>query len=117
MTHEQFTQIYLPLCGKMYALAYTLLRNRNAARDCVQDVYAELWENRDTMETSNALLPRVLNMVRNNCRDRLCAVGEHVCDITTTDAPIVIVNVIINEEHHYHEGSIHMDIRDSFITE
>ena len=43
MTHEQFTQIYLPLCRKMYALAYTLLRNRNAARDCVQDVYAELW--------------------------------------------------------------------------
>ena len=116
MTHEQFTQIYLPLCGKMYALAYTLLRNRNAARDCVQDVYAELWENRDTMETSNALLPRVLNMVRNNCRDRLCG-GEHVCDSTTTDAPIVIVNVIVNEEHHYHEGSIHMDIRDSFITE
>ena len=117
MTHEQFTQIYLPLCGKMYALAYTLLRNRNAARDCVQDVYAELWENRDTMETSNALLQRVLNMVRNNCRDRLCAGGEHVCDSTTTDAPIVIVNVIVNEEHHYHEGSIHMDIRDSFITE
>jgi DNA-directed RNA polymerase specialized sigma24 family protein len=77
----------------MYALAYTLLRDRNEARDCVQDVYAELWENRDTMETSNALLPRVLNMVRNNCRDRLCAGGEHVCDSNTTDAPIVIVNV------------------------
>ena len=60
MTHEQFTRQYLPLCGKMYALAYNLLRDRNEARDCVQDVYAELWENRDTMETSNALLPRVL---------------------------------------------------------
>ena len=69
MTHEQFTRQYLPLCGKMYALAYNLLRDRNEARDCVQDVYAELWENRDTMETSNALFPRVLNMVRNNCRD------------------------------------------------
>ena len=75
MTHEQFTRQYLPLCGKMYALAYNLLRDRNEARDCVQDVYAELW------------------------------------------APFVIVNVIVNEEHHYHEGSIHMDIRDSFITE
>ena len=41
MTHEQFTQIYLPLCGKMYALAYTLLRNRNAARDCVQNMSKE----------------------------------------------------------------------------
>jgi len=42
MTHEQFTQIYLPFSGKMYALAYNLLRNRDEARDCVQDVYAEL---------------------------------------------------------------------------
>ena len=41
MTHEQFTQIYLPFSGKMYALAYNLLRNRDEARDCVQDVYSE----------------------------------------------------------------------------
>ncbi len=33
MTHEQFTQIYLPFSGKMYALAYNLLRNRDEARD------------------------------------------------------------------------------------
>ena len=32
MTHEQFTQIYLPFSGKMYALAYNLLRNRDEAR-------------------------------------------------------------------------------------
>ena len=50
MTHEQFTQIYLPFSGKMYALAYNLLRNRDEARDCVQDVYAELWNKRDTIE-------------------------------------------------------------------
>ena len=44
MGREQFTQIYLPFSGKMYALAYNLLRNRDEARDCVQDVYAELWK-------------------------------------------------------------------------
>ncbi len=32
MTHEQFTQIYLPFSGKMYALAYNWLRNRDEAR-------------------------------------------------------------------------------------
>ena len=47
MTHEQFTQIYLPFSGKMYALAYNLLRNRDEARDCVQDVYSELWIKRE----------------------------------------------------------------------
>ena len=55
MTHEQFTRQYLPLCGKMYALAYNLLRDRNEARDCVQDVYAELWNKRDTMETDQTI--------------------------------------------------------------
>ena len=71
MTHEQFTQIYLPFSGKMYALAYNLLRNRDEARDCVQDVYSELWIKRDTIEPDKPPLPFVLTMVRNNCLDRL----------------------------------------------
>ena len=41
MTHEQFTQIYLPFSGKMYALAYNLLHNRDEARDCVQKKYMQ----------------------------------------------------------------------------
>ena len=73
MTHDYFTQIYLPLSGKMYALAYNLLRNREEARDCVQDVYAELWNKRDTIEPDKPPLPFVLTMVRNNCLDRLKA--------------------------------------------
>ena len=71
MTHEQFTEIYLPYSGKMYALAYNLLRNRDEARDCVQDVYAELWNKRDTIEPDKPPLALVLTMVRNNCLDRL----------------------------------------------
>lgn len=71
MTHEQFTQIYLPFSGKMYALAYNLLRNRDEARDCVQDVYAELWIKRDTIEPDKPPLALVLTMVRNNCLDHL----------------------------------------------
>ena len=71
MTQEQFTQTYLPCSGKMYALAYNLLRNRDEARDCVQDVYAELWNKRDTIEPDKPPLALVLTMVRNNCLDRL----------------------------------------------
>ena len=71
MTHEQFTQIYLPYSGKMYALAYNLLRNRDEARDCLQDVYAELWNKRDTIEPDKPPLALALTMVRNNCLDRL----------------------------------------------
>ena len=64
MTHEQFTQIYLPFSGKMYALAYNLLRNRDEARDCVQDVYSDLWSKRDTIEPDKPPLPFVLTMVK-----------------------------------------------------
>ena len=33
------------------------------------------------------------------------------------DTTAVIVNVFVKEEHHYHKGAVHLDIRDSFITE
>ena len=71
MTQEQFTQIYLPFSGKMYALAYNLLRNRDEARDCVQDVYADLWDKRDTIKPDKPPLALVLTMVRNRSLDRL----------------------------------------------
>ena len=61
----------MPYSGKMYALAYNLLRNRDEARDCVQDAYAELWNKRYTIEPDKPPLALVLTMVRNNCLDRL----------------------------------------------
>ena len=89
MTHEQFTQIYLPFSGNMYALAYNLLRNRDEARDCVQDVYSELWIKRDTIEPDKPPLPFVLTMVRNNCLDRLKArntePNDEILDTLTTN--------------------------------
>ena len=62
MTQEQFTQTYLPFSGKMYALAYNLLRNRDEARDCVQDVFAELWQRRADIEQDKPPLPLLLTM-------------------------------------------------------
>ena len=66
----------------MYALAYNLLRNRDEARDCVQDVYAELWIKRDTIEPNKPPLALVLTMVRNNCLDRLKARNTQADDET-----------------------------------
>ena len=89
MTHEQFTQIYLPFSGKMYALAYNLLRNRDEARDCVQDVYSALWSKRDMVEPDKPPLPFVLTMVRNNCLDRLkrakAELNDEILEILVTD--------------------------------
>lgn len=75
MSHEEFSNMYLPFSSKMYALAYNLLRNRDEARDCVQDVYAELWQRRNSIDCDKSPLPLVLTMVRNNCFDKLK--GKH----------------------------------------
>ncbi len=75
MSHEEFSDMYLPFSSKMYALAYNLLRNRDEARDCVQDVYAELWQRRNSIDRDKSPLPLVLTMVRNNCFDKLK--GKH----------------------------------------
>lgn len=75
MSHEEFSNMYLPFSSKMYALAYNILRNRDEARDCVQDVYAELWQRRNSIDCDKSPLPLVLTMVRNNCFDKLK--GKH----------------------------------------
>jgi RNA polymerase sigma-70 factor (ECF subfamily) len=71
MSHEEFLNIYLPFSSKMYALAYNILRNSDEARDSVQDVYAELWQRRNSIDRDKSPLPLVLTMVRNNCFDKL----------------------------------------------
>lgn len=75
MSHEEFSNIYLPFSSKMYALAYNILRNSDEARDCVQDVYAELWQRRNSIDRDKSPLPLVLTMVRNKCFDKLK--GKH----------------------------------------
>ena len=75
MSHEEFSNMYLPFSSKMYALAYNILRNSDEARDCVQDVYAELWQRRNSIDRDKSPLPLVLTMVRNNCFDKLK--GKH----------------------------------------
>lgn len=71
MSHEEFSNIYVPFSSKMYALAYNILRNSDEARDCVQDVYAELWQRRNSIDRDKSPLPLVLTMVRNKCFDKL----------------------------------------------
>ena len=75
MSHEEFSNMYLPFSSRMYALAYNILRNSDEARDCVQDVYAELWQRRNSIDRDKSPLPLVLTMVRNNCFDKLK--GKH----------------------------------------
>jgi len=53
-------------------------------------------------------------MVRDKCLARTGENIERLCDTPTSNAPIVIVNVICEE--HYLEGAIHMEIHDNLLT-
>lgn len=49
MTEEQFNILTVPLHDKMYACALMLLRESEAAADCVQDAMIRLWESRSRL--------------------------------------------------------------------
>ena len=68
------------------------------------------------IKPSNRLPSIIIDTAHNNCRDRSCDNGERVCDSNITDAPIVIVKVIVKEEHHYHKGAVHLDFHNHFIA-
>ena len=76
MTQEQFNILTRPLYGKMYACANMLMRDSDAAADCVQDALVSLWQQRQRLkEIENpegycltTVKRRALDMLRHNSR-------------------------------------------------
>lgn len=68
---EKFDEIWLPLSGRFYRVAYHLLESEQDAEDAVQELYLKLWSGREDMV-------RILNpvafgtaMLKNICIDRI----------------------------------------------
>lgn len=91
MDSQTFCGRFLPHQRRLFAVAVRLLRNTTEAEDAVQDVYAKLWQLRDTLpgrtqtETTgqsdgngtalrtNGDEALLVTMIRNLCIDRLRA--------------------------------------------
>ncbi len=71
MRIDEFTEKILPLSERLFRFAGCFLKDREDARDVVQEVLLKLWEKRDLLEKVNHHEAFTMRMVRNRCLDRI----------------------------------------------
>jgi RNA polymerase sigma-70 factor (ECF subfamily) len=63
-----FDDLLGPLVGRGYALAVTMLNDRAAAEDAVQEAAIKAWRKLPTLRDGSAVEPWFLSIVANQCR-------------------------------------------------
>jgi RNA polymerase sigma-70 factor (ECF subfamily) len=63
-----FDELIGPLVGRGYALAVTMLNDRSAAEDAVQEAAIKAWRKLPSLSDMSALEPWFLAIVANQCR-------------------------------------------------
>jgi RNA polymerase sigma-70 factor (ECF subfamily) len=63
-----FDDLLGPLVGRGYALAITMLNDRQAAEDAVQEAAIKAWRKLPTLHDRSAIEPWFLSIVANQCR-------------------------------------------------
>ena len=71
MRIDEFTEKVLPLSERLIRFAGSFLKEREDARDVVQDVLMALWEKRGELERIDLPGAFAMRMVRNRCLDRI----------------------------------------------
>ena len=57
--------------GRVYAVAYHYMRDREEARDVAQEIFIKVYRGLSTMREGDRFLPWMLRLARNCCIDRL----------------------------------------------
>jgi len=70
-SYKAFTKIYDEYADSVFGFALRQLRNRNAARDIVQDTFMKLWINRDIIDCSGNLKGLLFSIARYRVIDSL----------------------------------------------
>ncbi|HKK45302.1 MAG TPA: RNA polymerase sigma factor [Balneolaceae bacterium] len=71
MTKEEFKTRVLPVKGKLFQLAVTMLNGRQEAEDAIQDVYLKLWNMRERLSEYHSIEALAVTVTKNLCLDRL----------------------------------------------
>ena len=71
MSTEEFTELYLPLRGALYRVAFFILESEDDAMDAVQDLYLKLLSSPDALETVRTPNAYCITLMRNICLDRV----------------------------------------------
>lgn len=61
----------MPYAEKFYRVAFFILKDKDDAKDAVQDLYVKLWNSRDKLGGVSKPLSYGILMMRNLCLDRL----------------------------------------------
>ncbi len=81
------------LQGRVYAIAFHYLRDREEARDTAQDIFIRLYEKLHTVRADKPFLAWVMRLSRNCCIDRLrrLNVRTPAHSVPLEDAPELVV--------------------------
>lgn len=71
MSTEEFSELYLPLRGALYRVAFFILESEDDAMDAVQDLYLKLLSSPDALETVRNPKAYCITLMRNICLDRV----------------------------------------------
>ncbi len=71
MNKEEFKKEVLPLSEKMYRLSFRLLNDTELSRDCVQESFVKLWENKSRLKKINNIQAFAFTIIRNMSIDKL----------------------------------------------
>lgn len=71
MTKEEFKARVLPVKGKLFRLAVTMLNGRQEAEDTIQDAYLKLWNMRERLSEYNSIEALAVTVTKNLCLDKL----------------------------------------------
>ena len=82
MTAAEFKEIWVPLTGRFYRVAYYILESRPDAEDAVQDLLVRLWKMRGTLGNISNPAAFGITAIRNLCLDKIKSAS-----VVRTDRP------------------------------
>lgn len=77
MTREEFQNNVLPLKNKLFCFALSILKNKEEARDVVQDIMLKIWESKKSLKEYKNIEAWSMTLVRNRSLDRLKLKSNH----------------------------------------
>lgn len=93
MTCKEFEERFIPLSGRLFALAGSLLDDGDDARDAVQETYLKMWRMADRLAAMERPEAFAATMLRNEClmalrRRHVTADAGEVPDEAVADAAV-----------------------------
>ena len=86
--HRAFTEIYNRFKAPLYVHAYNKLRNREEAKDLIQELFTALWNNRETLRFGEHLSSYLYTAVRNRVFRSISRLGLEYTYISSIQSSV-----------------------------